>query len=73
MMWGWGCGGPGAFGWMGGLLMWIFPAALIGLVVWLATGRQRRDDDGALAILKRRLANGEITEDEYRRMKEILK
>lgn len=63
-------------------LMWIFP--LIFLVVLLLVlirggswsmcgGRDRRGrDDSAREILDRRYARGEITEEEYQRMKKNL-
>lgn len=71
MMWGWG-GGP--FLGFGGLFMWIIPAALIGLIVWAITGSRRvapRHD--AEEVLRIRLAKGEISDEEYRRLKDLIR
>lgn len=74
MMWGWG--GP----WMmvGGLFMWLVPLLLIGLIVWAMAGPKRGGQapppgSDALETLKMRLAKGEIGEEEYRRLKDLLK
>ncbi len=74
MMW-WGWGGPFM---MGGLFMWLVPALLIGLIVWALTGSRRttqatHDEGAALETLKMRLAKGEIGEEEYQRLKGLLK
>jgi len=58
--------------WLGMLLMWLIPAAFVGLIVWLLL-KPRRPEDAALAILKRRVAAGEISEAEYARLRELLK
>ena len=77
MMWGWGGGGP--FMWFGGLFMWLIPAAIIGLVVWALAGPRRMSGDyaagtnSALDTLKARLAKGELSVEEYNRMKDLLK
>ena len=70
MMWGWG-GGP--FWGFGGLFMWIVPVALIALVVWAVSGSRRASGRDAEETLKLRLARGEISEDEYRRLKDLLR
>lgn len=72
MMWGYG------FHPMG----WIFGALLIALVVSRifffrryghgCHGGYHHGQDDAMAILRRRLVNGEISDEEYRRLKEIL-
>ena len=60
--------------WFGGMMLWmalLWTAIAVG-VVWLvrATAGRRRDDvDDAMAILDRRLAEGEMTLDEYRERK----
>lgn len=71
-MWGWNGGWGLAILW--GILMWLLPAALIGLVVWLIVGPQRRAgrQGDALEALRLRLAKGEITEEDYRRLKDLL-
>jgi len=77
MMWGWGGGWP--FMWFWGLLMWLIPAAIIGLIIWALAAPRRPHgyhDPGPnspLDTLKVRLAKGEITVEEYNRMKEFLK
>lgn len=74
MMWGWG--GWGGWPWMliGGLFMWLVPALLIGLVVWAVIGPKRAgSSDSALEALKMRLARGEISSEEYARLKDLLK
>ena len=63
----------GGFGWlgMGFMALWVFvPVGLIVGAVWLATtglaGRdRRRAGDAAGAILRRRLAAGEIDDEQY--------
>ncbi len=74
MMWGWG----GPLMMVGGLFMWLVPALLIGLVVWAVAGPRRTTQapptgSDALETLKMRLAKGEIGDDEYRRLKDLLK
>ena len=70
---GWGMHGFG----FGGLLMWLLLAVLVGIVVYMAVKQHdagRRDSGGrtALEILRRRYASGEISRDEYERMKSDL-
>ena len=65
--------GPGWHGWGGGWGWWwlwvpftiLFWLALGGLVIWLATRRQRPDGT-ARAILAERYARGELSAEEYR-------
>jgi putative membrane protein len=70
MMGGWGWG----MGLMGGLGMLLFWGLIIGLVVWLVVTLTRSGQSGAsrgaqpdtaLETLRRRLAAGEITSQEY--------
>jgi len=70
MMHGWGFYG----GWFWGamILRWVILAAIVAGVVWWLTGRKRPESD-AMATLKRRLAAGEISEEEYTRLRELLK
>ncbi|HEY8498431.1 MAG TPA: SHOCT domain-containing protein [Limnochordales bacterium] len=83
-MW-WGCG-PGMWGgnWMGGswwlgwLMMLLFWGLAIGGIVWLVktlvTGGAGSTERGrALAILEERFARGELSEDEFRRMRDELR
>ncbi|MGQ0550059.1 MAG: SHOCT domain-containing protein [Armatimonadota bacterium] len=86
MMGGWGMmGGPwsgGGWGWMGGMqllgfLFWVLVLVGVGFVV---TSLVRRDGaappagpgEAPLEILKRRLAKGEITREEYDALKKEL-
>lgn len=59
--------------WMG--LSWILIAAVIIWVIWFGTRRGQRSDTEASAeeLLRRRLANGDIDEDEYRQRLAVLK
>ena len=84
----WSCNyGPWAGGWRGGffpgqlwsLLLW---GLVIVLLVYLVTRISRprlntslnayRDRDDSLTILKTRLARGEISTEEYAKMKQVL-
>jgi putative membrane protein len=62
--------------WILGSLMMVFVlGGLILLVVWAirAIGGARPDgSDNALEVLKRRLAAGEITQDEYDKIRRVL-
>jgi putative membrane protein len=64
-------------GWMmfGGILMVIFWAAIIFLVVWFVRRMpERRSGDGssALNIAKERYARGEISQEEFEKIKRNL-
>ena len=67
----------GAFS-MGGMhgLWWIFWVVLIGFIVYYARGRpgeqRRRPRETSQEVLQRRLANGEITPEEYEKRKALL-
>ncbi|HUY99589.1 MAG TPA: SHOCT domain-containing protein [Thermomicrobiaceae bacterium] len=81
-MMGWyGWSGMGTYGWIGMIAMLVFWFGLIALVVWavgraVGAGRPVVSDgpreDPALRILSERFARGEITEDEYRKAKDVL-
>ena len=62
--------------WMvvGGALMFIFWAGVIGLVVWgiAKLTRHSHNDNGALAIARERYARGEISKEEFDRIKKDL-
>jgi uncharacterized membrane protein len=71
--WGWGYGWP----WPG--LIWLvvallFWAGLIVLLVWAvrSSAAPRRPADAALETLRRRLAQGEISQEEYERIRRLL-
>lgn len=82
----WGWGGSGGYGWPWPGLLWLiafalFWGGLIALLVWAirlsaASRRDIRDNRGTREssdeILKRRLASGEISEEEYERIRRIL-
>jgi len=63
---------------MGGMhgLWWIFWVALIGVLVYYTWGRpgeqRRRPRETPQQALQRRLANGEITPDDYEKRKAVL-
>ena len=79
-MWNWGYGGPADW--------WIFPLVMplvmiVGMLIMMSMFRggffwsgprhqHRGDDDAALDILRRRLASGEISEDEYQAKRKLL-
>lgn len=74
--WGWGYGG---FGWPWPGLIWLavfvlFWAGLIALLVWAvrSSASSRRPPDAARETLRRRFAAGEISEEEYERIKRLL-
>jgi putative membrane protein len=79
---GWGGGdwfGYGSFGWPWPGLIWLvaallFWAGLIALLVWAvrSSAGSRRTPDTAREMLQRRLAAGEISEEDYERIKRIL-
>ncbi len=74
MLWGnygWGMG----FGWIYMLLFWV---VVVGSITYFARSAAKGSQCGAqhespLDILKRRYARGEITKEEYGRMKDDLK
>lgn len=82
----WGWGGSGGYGWPWPGLIWLvafllFWGGLIALLVWAirlsaASRRDARDNrdtrENSDEILKRRLASGEISEEEYERIRRIL-
>ena len=59
--------------WMGGMMV-VFWGAVALLAVWAfrAIGRSRPEGDDAIATLRKRLASGEISQDEYDKTKRIL-
>lgn len=75
MWWNWNGG------WAAGMIvmMVLFVGGVIGLVVWLVSrsanpdwGRRSDQGDNPLEIARRRYARGEITKDEYDRLKKDL-
>ncbi|MEK6943686.1 MAG: SHOCT domain-containing protein [Nanoarchaeota archaeon] len=72
-----GMGGYGMMGFgmgFGFLFMILFWGAVVWLVISLInTAQSSKKDDGALAILKKRYASGEITKKQYEEIKKELK
>ena len=81
-MMGWyGWQGMGTYGWIGMVGMLVFWFGLIALVVWAISrtigmrGPAVSDgprEDSAQRILAERYARGEISDDEYRKAKDVL-
>ncbi|OHW62726.1 hypothetical protein EUAN_05100 [Andreesenia angusta] len=61
--------GRGGYFMMAGVVVLVI--ALVAVLVLL--DRRRKLEDNALEILKERLANGEINEEEYERKRKLLK
>ena len=73
MMWYYGAGGAGWF-WMTMAGMLLFWGGVAALVVWLVrrSSVPQRTEDAALDILRRRLAAGEITPEDFEKTKKTL-
>ena len=73
MMWPYYANDGWSWLWMGGLMI-VFWGAIIFFAAWAirSLSRSRPDGDDALAILRRRLAAGEITPEEFDKTKRIL-
>jgi putative membrane protein len=73
-----GHGGPMMNFWHGGGIMWLLLLVLIGIVVYFAVQTSRSKGPGGSApetpldILKKRYAKGEITKEEFDKMKQDL-
>lgn len=65
MGWGWG-------GMLIGILVIVLLVYLVVRFLGESAGKTRDDKNGALEILRKRYARGEISEEEYRRMKDEL-
>ncbi len=78
-MWGnWGWGMPGYFGWGGwgmGLVMVAILAVVIVVGIRLVnkTDRAHQHEESSLEVLKKRYARGEISQEEYRKMRDDLR
>ena len=75
MMWDWGSG----YGWgmwiFGTLMMLLFWGGLIALAIFVVralAGPKQTSGESAIEILRRRLAAGEITPEEFERTRKIL-
>jgi putative membrane protein len=65
------------YGWYGGTFMWLILILIAGVAVYFLVRQSRRDrdlegpaGDSPLEILKRRYAKGEITREEFERLRE---
>lgn len=76
MGYGFGAMGGLGMGLFGGIVMVVFWTAIILLVVWVVRSvfpSQRQDEhDGAVELLKRRYAAGEISQAEYEQARKAL-
>jgi putative membrane protein len=66
--------GASTWGLVAGVLMLLFWAAIIGLAIWLVlrvTGRSSKGN-GALSIARERYARGEISKEEFDRIRKDL-
>lgn len=71
MMWYWGYGH--GWPWIGALMMVAFWIGFLFLAVWLfRTYARPHPADSAMDTLRRRLASGEITADEFERTRKVL-
>jgi len=68
--WGWGMG----FGWAFMVIFWIIVIAVIVFIVKAVTGREksRSQEESSLDILKKRYARGEISKEDFDRMRDDL-
>jgi putative membrane protein len=73
MMWYYGAGGVAWF-WMAMAGMLLFWGGVVALVIWLIrrSSLPQHTNDAALDILRRRLAAGEITPEDFERTKKAL-
>jgi len=77
----WSAGAWGAFGWPWPGIVWLiafllFWGGLLALLIWavrLSAGSRRGNNESNEGILRRRLANGDISPDEYERIRSLLR
>lgn len=75
MMWFWGTGGAWWMWIFGALMMLLFWGGLAAIVVFLVralAGPRQAHSDTAMETLRRRLAAGEITEEEFERIRKVI-
>jgi putative membrane protein len=73
----WGWGHYGHYGirnlWYGGIIMWLIFLIIIGVIIYFIINRdklvKREGDETPLEILKKRYAKGEITKEEFEKLK----
>ncbi len=72
MMWYYGSGGGWNWLWMT-VMMLIFWGGVIAVAVWaIRSGLGSRRENDALDVLRRRLAAGEISQEDFEKTKRIL-
>jgi putative membrane protein len=73
--WGMGSGWGMGLGWLFFVLFWVL--VIVGVVylirLFARGGRPKTEEETPMDILKRRYAKGEISKDEFEKMKEDLK
>jgi uncharacterized membrane protein len=76
----WSAGAWGSFGWPWLGLLWLvifllFWGCLLALLIWAvrSTAGTRHTHDTPSEVLRRRLAAGEISEEEYERIQSVLR
>jgi putative membrane protein len=71
MMWYYGSGGGWSWLWMT-LMMVVFWGGLLAVVVWAIRSGLGSRQNHPVDVLRRRLAAGEISQDDYEKTKRIL-
>ena len=75
MMWYWGSGGGWAVWILGILMMLLFWGGIAALVIFLVRalgGSRQGHPESAMDTLRRRLAAGEITQEEFERIRKVI-
>jgi putative membrane protein len=75
MMWYWGSGGGWGMWVFGILMMLLFWGGLAAIVVFLVRslgGSRQSHPDSAMDALRRRLAAGEINQEEFERIRKVI-
>lgn len=67
----WGNNGGGSWLWMAAMLVVVL-AVTIGLVVFAIRATGPKSNDQAVDVLRRRLAGGEITQEEFEKTRKAL-
>jgi len=72
MMWGYYGGGDWSWLWMSGMML-LFWGGLIALIVFaIRTFTPSRGGDAAMDVLRKRLAGGEISQEEFEKTRKAL-
>ncbi len=76
MMWYWGSGGGWGMWIVGIVMMVLFWGGVAALIIFLVRSlggpTMQGHPDSAMETLRRRLATGEITQEEYERIRQVL-